>query len=113
MGAVIPGVVQYAAWVVPRVRPLLEEDFAVHDGVVDALSQLPHPPAVVREVMHHVFGDRLHGVGIEDDEVSRRTARSRDMMPFPRTQWPSKRVEFDTFEWNCTCAPPSERLTTA
>jgi len=29
------------------------------------------------------------------------------------TQWPSKRMGFDTFEWNCTYAPPSERPATA
>ena len=62
------GVVQHAAGVAPRVRSLLEEDLAVHHDVVDALGQLAHPPAVVREVVHHVLGNRLHGIGTEDDE---------------------------------------------
>src|SRR3989441_11921996 len=71
VSAVIPRVVEHAAGVAPRVRSLLEEDLAVDHGVVDPLGQLPHPPAFVREVVHHVSRDRLHGVGIEDHEVSR------------------------------------------
>src|SRR5439155_4974678 len=67
--SVIPRVVQYASRKVAGVRPLLEQDLAVDDGVVDAVGQLPHAPAVAREVVHLVFCDRLHGVGIEDDEV--------------------------------------------
>src|SRR2546426_11000781 len=62
-------VAQHATGIAPRVRPLLQQDFAVYHGVVDALRQLAHPPAVARKVVHDVFRHRPHGVGIEDDEV--------------------------------------------
>src|SRR2546428_9613883 len=69
VSAVIPGVVQHAAGVAPRMRSLLEEDLAVDHGVVDPLGQLPHPPAVVRAVVLPVSRDPLHGVGIDDHQV--------------------------------------------
>src|SRR3989442_9370351 len=58
VSAVIPGVVQHTAGVASRMRSLLEEDLAVDHGVVDPLGQLPHPPAVGREVVDHVSRDR-------------------------------------------------------
>jgi hypothetical protein len=33
------------------------------------VAQSAHPPAVLREVAHHVFRDRPHSAGIEDHEV--------------------------------------------
>src|SRR2546422_5069092 len=67
--SVIPCVVQHAPRVASRVRPLLEQDLAIDDGVVDTFGQLPHPPAIAREVVDDVLGDRPDGVGIENDEV--------------------------------------------
>ena len=50
---------------------------------------------------------------VAESNVSRRTASSSDMIFFSRTQKPRSRVGFETFEWNCTWAPPSESPTTA
>src|SRR5260370_42298994 len=66
----VPGVVQHAARIAPRVRAFLQQHLAVHDGVVDPLGQLADPPAVAREVVDDVFLAGPHGVGVEDDEVS-------------------------------------------
>jgi hypothetical protein len=53
----IAGVVQHAARIAARVGALLHEHLAVDDGVVDALGQLSHPPAIARKIVDHVFGD--------------------------------------------------------
>ena len=53
----------------PGVLAVPEQDLAVHDGVVDALCQLAHAPAVGREVVDDVFLPRGDSVRIEDDQV--------------------------------------------
>src|SRR3989442_16020683 len=68
--SVIPCVVQHAPRVDSRVRPLLEQDLAIDDGVVDTFGQLPHPPAIAREVVDDVLGDGPVGVGVEKQEVA-------------------------------------------
>src|SRR5262249_47516884 len=65
----ITRVVKQAFGLVAGVRTFYDQELAVDDGVVDALGQLTHAPAVAREVVHDVLGDRPHGVGIEDDEI--------------------------------------------
>src|SRR5437870_3081341 len=54
----------------PGVFAVLDEHGAVHHGIGDALRALANAPAVVGEVMHDVFRQRLHRSGIKNGEIS-------------------------------------------
>ena len=56
-----------------RVLTVFDEHGAVHDGVGNALRPLADTPAVVGEVMHDVFRQWLHCIGIKYGEIRRHT----------------------------------------
>src|SRR5262245_53088638 len=52
---------------------MLDEHGAIHNGVGNALRPLADTPAVVREVIHDVFWQWLHCIGIKYSEIRRHT----------------------------------------
>ena len=67
------GVAEHPSWQRSSVTPVFQQHLSVDDGVVDTFSEFPDAPATGREVMYHIFGQRLHGVGIKNGDVSGHT----------------------------------------
>lgn len=67
------GVPEYPSRQSPGVTPIFQQHLPVDDGIVNTRGEFPNAPPTGREVMHHIFGKRLHGVGIKNGHVSGHT----------------------------------------
>src|SRR5262249_22669510 len=61
------------SWQRSSVTPIFYQHLSVDDGIVDAPGESPDTPPAGREVVHHIFGKRFHGVGIKNGNVSGHT----------------------------------------
>src|SRR5919199_3398096 len=65
----IQGVAEHPPWQSTGMTSVFQQYLTINDGVVDTLRQFSDTPAPGREVVHHVFGQRLHGIGVKNRDV--------------------------------------------
>src|SRR5438105_1193306 len=53
----------------PGVTPFFYQHLSVDDSIVNAFGEFSNAPPAGREIMHHIFGQRFHGVGIKNGDI--------------------------------------------
>src|SRR4029453_8911969 len=63
------GVPEHPSWQGTSMTPVFQQYLSIDNGIVNTLGEFPNAPPAGREVMHHIFGQRLHGVGIKNGDI--------------------------------------------